>query len=97
MSLSAPARVLDSIDATGTFSDPAFLSSSASETVAQSFRGSGNAMIHIHGTTGNDVAAMAHYGRGEAEVLFDKGTEFDVLRKVWNPQGYCDIYVKETP
>ena len=40
---------------------------------------------------------MAHYGSGEAEVLFDKGTEFDVLRKVWNPKGYWDIYVKEGP
>jgi hypothetical protein len=40
---------------------------------------------------------MAHYGTGESEVLFDKGTGFDVVRKVWNPDGYWDIYLKETP
>jgi hypothetical protein len=93
-----PQSVLDSIDATGKFSDPAFLSSSTSEEVAQTFRGAhGNAMLHIDGSSGHDVASMAHYGNGEAEVLFDKGTEFDVLRKVWNPDGYWDIYVKEGP
>jgi hypothetical protein len=92
-----PQGVLDSIDATGKFSDPAFLSSSTSEAVAQGFRGSGNAMIHIDGTTGHEVASLAHYGGHEAEVLFDKGTQFDVLRKVWNPRGYWDIYVKEGP
>jgi hypothetical protein len=93
-----PQGVLDSIDATGRFSDPAFLSSSTSEEIAQGFRGAhGNAMLHIDGTTGHDVASMAHYGTGEAEVLFDKGTEFDVVRKVWNPDGYWDIYLKETP
>lgn len=92
-----PQGVLDSIDATGKFSDPAFLSSSTSESVAQGFRGGGNAMLHIDGTTGHDVASLAHYGKGEAEVLFDKGTDFDVVRKVWNPRGYWDIYLKETP
>ena len=31
----------------------------------------------------------------EAEVLFDKGTPFDVLKKTWNDDGYWDIYLKE--
>lgn len=92
-----PQGVLDSIDTTGRFSDPAFLSSPTSEEVAQGFRANEHAMLHLDGTSGHDVASMAHYGTGESEVLFDKGTQFDVLRKVWNPRGYRDIYPKEAP
>jgi hypothetical protein len=92
-----PQGVLDSIDATGTFKDPAFLSSSTDMSVAQQFRGGGNAMLHIEGTTGRDVTAASTYGSSESEVLFDKGTAFDVVKKVWNDKGYWDIYLKETP
>ncbi|MDX6358397.1 MAG: hypothetical protein QOH37_1451 [Nocardioidaceae bacterium] len=92
-----PQSVLDSIDSTGTFKDPAFLSSSTDMSVAQQFRGGGNAMLHIEGTTGHDVTAASTYGSAESEVLFDKGTGFDVLEKVWNDKGYWDIYLKETP
>jgi hypothetical protein len=92
-----PQSVLDSIDSTGTFTDPAFLSSSTDMSVAQQFRGGGNAMLHIEGTTGHDVTAASTYGSAESEVLSDKGTGFDVLKKVWNDKGYWDIYLKETP
>lgn len=89
-----PQSVLDGIDSTGTFKDPAFMSSSTSEDVAQGFRGNGNAMLHIDGTSGHDIASLSQY-KNEAEVLFDKGTPFDVVSKVWNPKGYWDIYLKE--
>lgn len=89
-----PQSVLEQMDRTGTFSDPAFMSTSTSEDVAQGFRGNGNAMLHIEGNTGHDIASLSQY-KNEAEVLFDKGTNFDVLKKVWNPKGYWDIYLKE--
>ncbi len=92
-----PQSVLDSIESTGKFSDPAFMSSSTDASVAQQFRGDGNAMLHLDATTGRDVTSASTYGNLESEVLFDKGTEFDVVRKVWNPDGYWDIYLKETP
>jgi hypothetical protein len=92
-----PQSVLDSIDSTGKFSDPAFMSSSTSEATAQSFRDGGNAMLHIEGTTGRDVTGVSTYGSSESEVLFDKGLDFDVVKKVWNPAGYWDIYLKEVP
>jgi hypothetical protein len=65
--------------------------------VAQQFRNGGNAMLHIEGTTGRDVTAASTYGSSESEVLFDEGTGFDVVKKVWNDKGYWDIYLKETP
>jgi hypothetical protein len=34
---------------------------------------------------------------GEGEILFDKGTKFDVVDKVWNDDGYWDITLKEKP
>jgi hypothetical protein len=33
--------------------------------------------------------------RGEAEILFDKGTEFEVTRREWNPDGYWDSRLRE--
>lgn len=90
-----PQSVIDEMVRTGKFSDPAFMSTSTSAQIAQDFRGSGNAMLHIEGTTGHDVASLSQYAR-ENEVLFDRATSFDLVKKVWNPRGYWDIYLKET-
>ena len=91
-----PDSVLDDIVPGGKpYSDGAFSSSSLSETTAQQFRGGGNTMFHIDGQSGRDVQQWSHYGTGESEILFDKGTEFQVLRKEWNPDGYWDIWLKE--
>ena len=90
-----PDSVLDNIRPGEPYSDGAFSSSSLSESTAQQFRGNGNTMFHIDGTSGRDVQQWSHYGSGESEILFDKGTEFQVLRKEWNPDGYWDIWLKE--
>lgn len=90
-----PDGVLDTITPGQPYSDGAFSSSSLSEQTAQQFRGNGNTMFHIDGHSGRDVQQYSHYGSGEAEILFDKGVEFQVTRKEWNPDGYWDIYLEE--
>lgn len=89
-----PQSVLDHIDSTKTFKDSAFMSSSTDAQVAQGFRADGNAMLHINAEHGRDVSSLSQF-TNEAEVLFDKGTPFDVLKKTWNDDGYWDIYLKE--
>ena len=44
-----------------------------------------------------DALRKEHHGSSESEVLFDKGMDFEVIKKVWNDKGYLDIYLKETP
>ncbi|MDQ2782986.1 MAG: ADP-ribosyltransferase, partial [Actinomycetota bacterium] len=96
---SLPQQVLDDIDKTGKLSDPAFTSSSKSQTVAESFaqgQVNGNAVIEITGKSGKDVSGLSTMGPGEAEVLFDKGTTFDVVSKTWDSSlGMWRIVVKE--
>ena len=41
--------------------------------------------IRVHRSSGSRCEAL----------LFDKGTEFQVLRKEWNSDGYWDIWLKE--
>ena len=83
---------IDALGPGGTFSDPAFLSSSTDAAQAAKFRD--NVMFKIEGTSGHDVDALSTM-RGEKEILFDKGTKFDVVSKTWNPNGYWDITLKE--
>ncbi len=90
-----PDSVLDNIEPGRPYSDGAFSSSTLSEQTAQQFRGDGNTMFHIDGHSGRDVQQYSHYGSGESEILFDKGTEFQVTRKEWNPDGYWDIWLEE--
>jgi hypothetical protein len=44
----------------------------------------GNALIEIAGKSGRDVSQLSSVGTQEAEVLFDKGTTFQVVSKVWD-------------
>ncbi len=91
-----PDSVLDDLAPGGTFSDPAFFSSSEQASVAQGFRGDGNTMFHIEGQSGRDIQSLSVFNSGEAEILFDKATTFQVVDKVWNDAGgYWDIFLKE--
>ncbi len=92
-----PDSVLDGIRPGGSFSDPAFFSTSTSETVAQQFRAGGNTMFHVDGTSGRSIEGLSQFS-SEAEILFDQGTRFTVVDKVWNDAGgYWDIFLKEAP
>ena len=55
-----------------------------------------NTLFHIDGVSGRDVDALS-VNRGEAEILFDKGTAFDVVKKVQHPDGHWEIHLKEKP
>jgi hypothetical protein len=89
-----PDDVMSQVRQGGTFSDPAFLSSSRDVSTAQTFRSDGNAMLHIDGRSGKDVSGLSAHGN-EAEILFDRATEFRVVKKELNPDGYWDIHLEE--
>ena len=74
--------------------DQALWSSTEQYSVASRFRGSGNALISIDGSTGVDVRALSHFGN-DAEVLFRPATQFEVLGRLWNPRGFWELSVAE--
>jgi len=84
-----------------TWSDPAFGSSSSRLGVAENFRdqagarGEIPALIEIHGLNGKDVLPISQYP-GEAELLFQRGTVFDVISKMQDASGSWHIVLRET-
>ncbi len=62
--------------------EAAFTSSSRTMSVAGHFFG-GNTLLVVHGRTGRNVAPYSAYPH-EHEVLYDKGTRFRVLDRVWD-------------
>lgn len=69
-------------------SDPAFVSSSVDDAVAENFRRGGNAFITITGRSGVDVQQLSYFG-AEAEILFRPGTSFRVVNAVWDDGRRC--------
>jgi ADP-ribosyltransferase exoenzyme len=61
----------------------AFTSTSQDPNVAQGAF-NGNTLMTITGRNGKDIAPFSNYP--EAEILYDKGTSFKVISKVWNPR-----------
>nr|WP_240948009.1 ADP-ribosyltransferase [Planosporangium mesophilum] len=61
----------------------AFTSTSQDPNVAQGAF-NGNTLMTITGKNGRDIAPFSNYP--EAEILYDKGTNFKVISKVWNPR-----------
>ncbi|MBK6442161.1 MAG: hypothetical protein IPF90_08405 [Actinomycetales bacterium] len=95
-----PQSVLDEMTRTGVFRDPAFTSSSLNPAVAENFRlmHNGNALLEFNGRTGRDLSAVSTVGPSEAEILFDKGTAFEVVSKTWEAQLKAwKITLKELP
>jgi hypothetical protein len=84
--------LLDQFEVGKTWSDPAFLSSSLSPTTANGF-GPG-VRFTLEGRSGVDVSAISAY-RHEAEVLFQRGTKFDVMSKVRDTEGNWHISLIE--
>ncbi|MER7557005.1 putative T7SS-secreted protein [Nocardioides sp. NPDC126508] len=77
-----PDFVLEQIESTGKYSDPAFSSSSTKIEVARSFIsdwGSNPTIMRIEGHSGTDVRPFSA-AQGETEYLFKPGNQFDVLR-----------------
>lgn len=74
----------------------AFTSTSRDVSVAQGGF-NGNTLMTITGRNGKDVQPFSQYAT-EAEILYDKGTNFQVLSKTWNPDiGKWMIHLQEVP
>jgi hypothetical protein len=91
-----PDAVLERWIPGNTVHDPAFTSSSTSPAIAESFRAGkgGNAYIQVEGRSGVDVQPMSMFGH-EAEILFDRGVNFDVVSRTWNDGGFWNFVIKE--
>lgn len=98
-----PTSVLDEMDATGTFTDRAFMSTSTDPSVPQNFLAGhppkpheDPCRIEIQGHSGSNIAPFSQYGKTEAEILFDHGAGFEVVSKTWNAAANrWDIVLKE--
>jgi hypothetical protein len=85
-----PEDVLKQWEPGATIGDRAFMSTSVDPEVAERFAQGKNAFLRIEGRSGVDIDPLSEYGASsygpsEAEILFKPGTEFEVLRKEWNP------------
>ena len=92
-----PDSVLERIDESGHYSDPAFTSSSLRPEVAENFYDPGGhnpTMITIEGHSGVDVRPFSA-ARGEAEILFGNGTDFEVVRNVMGDDGIRQLVIRE--
>nr|WP_246318663.1 ADP-ribosyltransferase [Leifsonia psychrotolerans] len=74
------------------WSDPAFMSSSTSPLTAKNF--TGEIMVTIEAQSGVDVSRISAY-RPEAEVLFQRGTTFEVVSKYQDTNGVWQIALRE--
>jgi len=76
------ADVLDKYQPGEVVTERAFTSSSTDPKVVKGGF-DGNTLMIIDGKNGKDIAPFSKYP--EAEILFDKGAEFQVTSKTWNP------------
>ncbi|RIQ26858.1 ADP-ribosyltransferase domain-containing protein [Jiangella rhizosphaerae] len=74
--------------------DRGFASASASVSVAEAFRGGGNALIAIVGRSGADIRALSSFAH-EAEVLYPPGTRFRVVARSWDDRRECWSFLIE--
>jgi hypothetical protein len=76
-----PDAVLDNYQPGQVVTERAFTSTSKDPGVAQGAF-DGNTLIVVNGKNGKDIAPCSHYP--EAEILYDKGTQFKVTSKTWD-------------
>ncbi|SDS00988.1 ADP-ribosyltransferase domain-containing protein [Jiangella sp. DSM 45060] len=74
--------------------DRGFASASASRSVADAFRGGGNAFITVVGHSGADIRALSSFPH-EAEVLYPPGTRFRVVDRSWDHRRECWSFLIE--
>jgi len=97
--LRAPDSLLDQFVEGRSFSDPAYLSTSIDSDIAEEFARGANAtqtptLLTVHGYDGVDVMQLSRYMR-ESEILFPRGSKFDVLSKVTGEDGILRIVVRQ--
>lgn len=91
--------LLDQFVEGGTFSDPAYLSTSTNESVAKQFALDAEphetpTLLKIEGFDGVDVQQLSQYMR-EAEILFPRGTTFEVVSKIMGDDGVMRIILRQ--
>jgi hypothetical protein len=99
-----PQAVLEQLDETGIYRDAAYSSSSLEPRVGEEFLAAyppkpheEPVMFTIDSRAGVNVQHFSRYP-DEVEILFDRGTTFDVVSKQWNAQlERWDIVLREQP
>ncbi len=86
--------LLDQFTQGGQWSDPAFISSSTSSSVADNFGANGGIKVTITGRSGVDVGPFSRFQK-EDEILFQRGVRFDVVRKEEVSPGVWEIDLTE--
>jgi len=80
--------------------DDSFMSTSKDGSTADDFakeafaKGEVPGIVTVDGLNGSDVTALSRY-RNEGEVLYQRGTEFEVVSKVQDAQGTWRIHLRE--
>jgi hypothetical protein len=97
--LRAPDSLLNQLKEGDIFQDPGYLSSSLNERVAESFaRGAGDGetptLLSVVGNNGVDVAPLSRW-TDEAEILFPRGSNFEVVSRELGPDGVLRIVMKQ--
>ena len=82
--------------------DDSFMSSSKNPNVAETFakqagqKGETPGIITVDGLTGSDVTSISRF-QHEAEILFQRSTEFEVVSKFQDAAGVWRIHLRELP
>lgn len=77
-----------------TFSDKAFMSTSKEP---PKFIPKGSVALQIVGKNGVDIESLSLHGKAEKEVLFPRGSKFEVVKAQQHPQGGWVAILKELP
>lgn len=85
-----PSHIVDEMQPGKTTADPAPRSSA--DDPLKAFPGP--LRETIHGQTGRDISGLSHYG-GEGEILFKRGTRFEVLDRSILPDGSTHVTMRE--
>lgn len=97
--LHASDDLLRQLEVGGTFSDPAYLSTSTDSRVAEQFAltadpGRTPTLLAIEGYDGVDVSQLSRY-TSEAEILFPRGSQFEVVSRELGDDGVMRIVLKQ--
>jgi hypothetical protein len=83
------------------WTDPGFISSSVDYRIAEEFAfdaavdGRAPVLIQMEGLSGSRIDSISRYPR-EAEVLFQRGLEYEVIAKFIDDDGLWHITLRET-
>jgi hypothetical protein len=97
--MQAPDSLLEQLTVGHVFSDPAYFSSTVDRSIAELFAG-GDAsattptLISVTGHDGVDVSPLSRYA-DESEILFPRGTQFQVISREFRPDGVLQIDLRQ--